>query len=89
MLFFLCVLLVVVLFFVLFFSFVLGIVLVFFILVFDCICDMGIVCVVYCESFVFFLFYDVDKKFVGYVVDLCLCVVDKLCMDLKWFDLKV
>lgn len=57
--------------------------------VLDRIRDTGTVRVAYRESSVPFSFYDADKKPVGYAVDLCLRVVDKLRTDLKRPDLKV
>jgi len=57
--------------------------------VLDRIRDTGAVRVAYRESSVPFSFYDTDKKPVGYAMDLCLRVVDKLRTDLKRPDLKV
>ncbi|CAJ0884386.1 Glutamate/aspartate import solute-binding protein [Ralstonia sp. LMG 32965] len=57
--------------------------------VLDRIRDTGAVRVAYRESSVPFSFYDADKKPVGYAMDLCLRVVDKLRADLKRPDLKV
>jgi len=57
--------------------------------VLDRIRDTGIVRVAHRESSVPFSFYDADKKPIGYAMDLCLRVVDKLRADLKRPDLKV
>ncbi|WP_316904529.1 transporter substrate-binding domain-containing protein, partial [Ralstonia mannitolilytica] len=57
--------------------------------VLDRIRDTGTVRVAYRESSVPFSFYDADRKPVGYAMDLCLRVVDKLRADLKRPDLKV
>ena len=57
--------------------------------VLDRIRDTGTVRVAYRESSVPFSFYDADRKPVGYAMDLCLRVIDKLRADLKRPDLKV
>ncbi|MCP1171609.1 amino acid ABC transporter substrate-binding protein [Ralstonia chuxiongensis] len=57
--------------------------------VLDRIRDTGTIRLAYRESSVPFSFYDTDKKPVGYAMDLCLRVVDKLRTDLKRPDLKV
>ncbi|WP_426399523.1 amino acid ABC transporter substrate-binding protein [Ralstonia sp. R-29] len=57
--------------------------------VLDRIRDTGTVRLAYRESSVPFSFYDADKKPVGYAMDLCLRVVDKLRTDLKRPDLRV
>ncbi|MCT7318471.1 amino acid ABC transporter substrate-binding protein [Ralstonia sp. CHL-2022] len=57
--------------------------------VLDRIRDTGTIRLAYRESSVPFSFYDTDKKPVGYAMDLCLRVVDKLRIDLKRPDLKV
>jgi len=57
--------------------------------VLDHIRDSGTIRVGYRESSIPFSFYDADKKPVGYAMDLCLRVVDKLRTDLKRPDLKV
>ncbi len=57
--------------------------------VLDRIRDTGTVRLAYRESSVPFAFYDADKKPVGYALDLCLRVVDKLRTELKRPDLKV
>ena len=57
--------------------------------VLDRIRDTGIVRVAHRESSVPFSFYDADKKPIGYAMDLCLRVVDKLRTELKRPDLKV
>ncbi len=51
--------------------------------VLDRIRDTGTVRVAYRESSVPISFYDADRKPVGYAMDLCLRVVDKLRADLK------
>ncbi len=57
--------------------------------VLDRIRDTGTVRVAHRESSVPFSFYDADKKPIGYAMDLCLRVVDKLRTELKRPDLKV
>ncbi|CAJ0793093.1 Glutamate/aspartate import solute-binding protein [Ralstonia condita] len=57
--------------------------------VLDRIRDTGTVHIAYRESSVPFSFYDANGKPVGYAMDLCLRVVDKLRTDLKRPDLKV
>ncbi|CAJ0822755.1 Glutamate/aspartate import solute-binding protein [Ralstonia wenshanensis] len=57
--------------------------------VLDHIRDTGTIRLAYRESSVPFSFYDADKKPVGYALDLCLRVADKLRTDLKRPDLKV
>ena len=57
--------------------------------VLDRIRDSGVIRLAHRESAVPFSFYDADKKPVGYTLDLCLRVVDKLRTDLKRPDLKV
>lgn len=51
--------------------------------------DTGAVRVTYRESSIPFLFYDANKKPIGYATDLCLCMVGKLRTDPKRPDLKI
>ena len=51
--------------------------------------DTGTVRIAHRESSVPFSFYDADKKPIGYAMDLCQRVVDRLRTDLKRPDLKV
>ncbi|MHA6847394.1 amino acid ABC transporter substrate-binding protein [Ralstonia syzygii] len=57
--------------------------------VLDRIRDTGTVRIAHRESAAPFSYYDADKKPIGYAVDLCLRVVDKLRAELKRPDLKV
>jgi glutamate/aspartate transport system substrate-binding protein len=57
--------------------------------VLDRIRDTGTIRLAHRESSVPFSYFDADKKPVGYALDLCLRVVDKLRTELKRPDLKV